>query len=1279
MSFEISFTDALILMPKFASTLKALIGNKEKLSEMARTPMNEHCSAVILNKLPRKLGDPGKFLIPCEFPGIDEYLALADLGANINLMPLSIWEGLSLSELTLTCMTLKLVNRSVSKPIGIAKYDSVKERREKSLSSRKSHDTGASYVMVMDSMAILDVKWIMKYEHMAWQIDYCIIKEGMYILRGRKSVPGRNSSEREMERGSWKEIRIRSPDRLLSFPSGFPFGMVPPKNLDERKCLVPHDSILTIQNSLRKKKEDDMGACIEKFDKVGLAAQDPMYDTVLLLFGQSADYRKLWLHLKPESCGNWVKSVGNNPRVVRIGLRVLEGRFGKLHPRADGPFRILKKINDNAYKVELPDHYGVSDTFNVADLSPYMPNADFDDDSGSSHFLEGDDDTDQGGSPLSPTQAGPLESNSSGNVDMNAKIDNLSVRMQQSSLPYVNKDIRVSTMTGRTFKGARDTTTSSGELPVGVMVNPSSSLGDTNVGAVRASKNPNAIYGYPKPFSMESSILGFDGVSRVSNVKHSLSSVSHDLSSKDASNDDESSLLTSHWIMYRVLVGTDKVFDGVNISIPHKVVEKVSLHLENTLYGYFIGKRMAFLVVEYYVRNNWVKYGLKRIMMNAKGFFFFKFDSRVGLDASLEGGPWMIHNSPIILKKWSMNTSLHKEELTCISIWVKLHDVPIQVFEEDGIPDLEGPGHTKETIRVEYEWKPPRCPTCNIFGHTGETCPGVSVSKGFQVGKEFKYQPKAYNVGSNGNTGTCSETNPKAGPSKNTNDTSSLITKGTNDRQQDTGKKKISNIASPNPFAALEVDDNEKEENDDFVDVMIMAQTNQIMHLNLVGQARLMRNRPWVLLGDFNTALNLEDHSVGGYEPNAAMREFKECVQAIEPYRISDHSPCILRIPTMECQCKGMCHVSCCEDVKGAEISFHKLLHNRGNLHERVNKIWIELDEAQKAIDRDLSSSILREEHAHYLLAFKEAQLDEEHFLKQKAKIEWLKACDSNTAYFHKIVKSKCARDRKEMFLRAEGVTIPLDDHDLFTCVLDDAKADFMVRDGSNDEVKSVIFSMRDDRALGPNGFTESMGCGVLPVRYLGVPLISSRLLYHDCKILVEKLESRVNDWRNKFISFAGRLQLILPVLSSMHIYWPSVFILPNRIMHDLEQLMRGFLWFQGEMKKRKAKVAWDSVCMPKHEGGLGSLYGLNGFIRISLKVVVSRMFLVEDMFSNRNIARSGFSLDEVWSKVYVLCGMDSIPPRLIDVTTFITPISKGKTAVSILSRLVLAATSYYI
>nr|GEV59149.1 reverse transcriptase domain-containing protein [Tanacetum cinerariifolium] len=121
MSFKISFTDALILMPKFASTLKALIENKEKLSEMARTPLNKHCSAVLLKKLPKKLGDPGKFLIICDFPGMAECLALADLGASINLMQFSVWKRLSLPDLTPTCITLELVDHSISRPVGIAK------------------------------------------------------------------------------------------------------------------------------------------------------------------------------------------------------------------------------------------------------------------------------------------------------------------------------------------------------------------------------------------------------------------------------------------------------------------------------------------------------------------------------------------------------------------------------------------------------------------------------------------------------------------------------------------------------------------------------------------------------------------------------------------------------------------------------------------------------------------------------------------------------------------------------------------------------------------------------------------------------------------------------------------------------------------------------------------------------------------------------------------------------------------------------------------------------
>nr|GEV49970.1 reverse transcriptase domain-containing protein [Tanacetum cinerariifolium] len=120
LNFNISFADALILMPKFGLTIKTLLTNKDKLSELARTPLNGHCLAVLLKKLPEKLRDPGKFLIPCDFPGMDECLALADLGASINLMPLSVWNNLSLPELSPTCMTLKLADRSISRPVEVA-------------------------------------------------------------------------------------------------------------------------------------------------------------------------------------------------------------------------------------------------------------------------------------------------------------------------------------------------------------------------------------------------------------------------------------------------------------------------------------------------------------------------------------------------------------------------------------------------------------------------------------------------------------------------------------------------------------------------------------------------------------------------------------------------------------------------------------------------------------------------------------------------------------------------------------------------------------------------------------------------------------------------------------------------------------------------------------------------------------------------------------------------------------------------------------------------------
>ncbi|GJS45406.1 reverse transcriptase domain-containing protein [Tanacetum coccineum] len=100
--FELSFADALIHMPKFAPMFKKMLNNKDKLIELTKTPLNENCSAVVLKKLPEKLG------------------------ASINLMPLSIWKKLQLSGLTETKMVLELADRTISKPTGVVENVFVK-------------------------------------------------------------------------------------------------------------------------------------------------------------------------------------------------------------------------------------------------------------------------------------------------------------------------------------------------------------------------------------------------------------------------------------------------------------------------------------------------------------------------------------------------------------------------------------------------------------------------------------------------------------------------------------------------------------------------------------------------------------------------------------------------------------------------------------------------------------------------------------------------------------------------------------------------------------------------------------------------------------------------------------------------------------------------------------------------------------------------------------------------------------------------------------------------
>ncbi|GKA49953.1 RNA-directed DNA polymerase, eukaryota, reverse transcriptase zinc-binding domain protein [Tanacetum coccineum] len=528
------------------------------------------------------------------------------------------------------------------------------------------------------------------------------------------------------------------------------------------------------------------------------------------------------------------------------------------------------------------------------------------------------------------------------------------------------------------------------------------------------------------------------------------------------------------------------------------------------------------------------------------------------------------------------------------------------------------------------------------------------------------------------------------------------------------------------------------------------------------------------------------------------------------PYHISNHTPSILRIPMQsptrprmfkfsnvlvqharfkeivsnewQKQVSGFWMFKVVKRLKFLKKPLCKLLYDHGNIFDTVKHLRHELDQVQHAFDSDPSNLVLRQEDVAYLNAFIEASRTEEHFLKQKAKVEWLKYGDTNTAYFRKVVKSQASRNRIDSvmlnngnyatdeqvpaafiehytaFLGQKGNTSPLNYTSLFPNQISNEEAEYMILKVFDCEIKDAIFSIGDDKSPGPDGYSAAFfketwdiithdvtkaireffvngvllkelnhtiialirkvaiamkindyrtisccnvlfkciskilsnrmkGClmglvslnqsafvpgrrisnnilltqelmynyhldhvplrweervnasesftyhrhcaklkiinlffagdlflfghgdsssarvimdsleefkvvsGLTPslpkskayfcnvlnyvkidilriipfeeskllVKYLGVPLVPSRLVYRDCSELVERVKKRINDWKNKSLSFA-------------------------------EQSFRGFLWCQGDMKRGKAKVAWDIVCLPKDEGGLGEV-----------------------------------------------------------------------------------------
>ncbi|GJS06220.1 hypothetical protein Tco_0363016 [Tanacetum coccineum] len=577
--------------------------------------------------------------------------------------------------------------------------------------------------------------------------------------------------------------------------------------------------------------------------------------------------------------------------------------------------------------------------------------------------------------------------------------------------------------------------------------------------------------------------------------------------------------------------------------LPMAAVDAIKHKFDNTLVGFFVGKKVAFTLVKNYVVNTWGKFGFQNVIRDDDGFHFFKFASSSGVEKVIEQGPWMIRGTPIILTKWSPSLTISKDEVTRVPVWVKLHRVPVVAYSEDGlsiiatqigtpitldaftsdmcvnpwgrigfaralievsaendlkkevilaVPLEDGKGHTNVTIKVEYEWKPPLCLDCHCFGHDGVNCPKKIVAKvskvseheqaakenddGFVTVTNKKKKGKSIENPHNRQIEGIKFNKPKSSfvyrPKKASSNTTSDTNQPSSSKESSDAPINLVDLNVPtesvvklkNSFDAL----NEYEMHSflEYLGFELLPETKRIgigpqiafralKALEFFWGGTVTRLISWLFIlmtrytyrRDFNATLFLDDMAAGSSSIDIAMREFKQCVDEIkvsdlqqsgahaifQPYRMSDHAPAVLNIPWTIMKKPRPFKFS---NILVSNARFKEVVSNCWNtpcnIHENVKNIRHELDRVQRDLDLDSFNDILREEEVVSVQAFNEAVLLEERFLRQKAKINWLK----------------------------EGNVTNLNMSNLFSRKLEEHVAMDMTRMVSDVEIKNAMFSM---------------------------------------------------------------------------------------------------------------------------------------------------------------------------------------------------------------------------
>ncbi|KAK3212547.1 hypothetical protein Dsin_017253 [Dipteronia sinensis] len=142
----------------------------------------------------------------------------------------------------------------------------------------------------------------------------------------------------------------------------------------------------------------------------------------------------------------------------------------------------------------------------------------------------------------------------------------------------------------------------------------------------------------------------------------------------------------------------------------------------------------------------------------------------------------------------------------------------------------------------------------------------------------------------------------------------------------------------------------------------------------------------------------------------------------------------------------------------------------------------------------------------------------------------------------------------------------------------------FLVNQAKSNIFTSGLSSPTNQQLINLFGYTVDS----LPIQYLGIPIISTKVYLHDCSPLVDKVFSRLTFWLNRDLSYTGRLQFIVSVLSSLQVFLANYICLHIKILKNIEQKFRSFLRNRVEGDSKGVKLSWSDICLHKKDGGLG-------------------------------------------------------------------------------------------